>query len=318
MNVEKVELTKEDYKECLQFILRLRYLWGGATIDFASSGVKRDIGKYIHDHMGGKLAEIAVKKYLKSKYNITVELGFEKYKSTDDFMLGDIEKIVKDDGTVVDPKLKVEVKATKSSSRWWLISNNEFNSREYDIYILVIIDLPLDHIIRFFKDNLELKDEELKKTIPDFGVIEAEIKGIVWRDEFKNNTLAFNPGDSVVETEIFEEKTRITGANSEKKLENNQFTLSKIPEPFKIEGEYQFIERKTQRKDKEIITNYIKTLSDVKVSHRILGKFTLQSGKIYLIINRYLSPLRIANRGYPVRSVPNKEETWKEFLEKLV
>jgi len=316
--MEKVQITKEDYKEVLEFILKLKYLWGGATIDFASSGVKRDIGKYIHDHMGGKLAEIAVKKYLKSKYNITVELGFEKYESTDDFMLGDIEKVVKDDGTVVDPKLKVEIKATKSSSRWWLISNNEFNSREYDIYILAIIDLPLDHIIRFFKDNLELKDEELKKTIPDFGLIEAKIKGIVWRGEFKNNTLAFNSGDSVFETEIFEEKTRITGTKSEKKLENNQFTLSKIPELFKIEGEYQFIERKTQREDKEIITNYIKTLSDVKVSHRILGDFTLQSGKIYLIINRYLSSLRIANKGYPLRSVPNKEETWKDFLEKLV
>ena len=314
----KVQITKEDYKEVLEFILKLKYLWGGATIDFASSVVKRDMGKYIHDHMGGKLAEIAVKKYLKSKYNLNVELGFEKYGSPEDFMKGDIEKVIMPDGTSKSPKIKVEIKATKPSSRWWLISDNEFNAREYDIYILVIIDLPLDHIIRFFKDNLELKDEELKKTIPDFGIIEAEIKGIVWREEFKNNTLAFNSGDSVFETDIFEEKTRITGTNSEKKLENNQFILSKIPGSFKIEGEYQFIERKTQRKDKEIITNYIKTSSDVKVSHGILGDFTLQSGKIYLIINRYLSPLRIANKGYPLRSVPNKEETWKDFLEKLV
>src|SRR3989338_1908020 len=191
MNMEKVKLTKEDYKECLQFILKLKYLWGGATIDFASSGVKRDIGKYIHDHMGGKLAEIAVKKYLKTKYDITVELGFEKYESADDFMLGDIEKVVKEDGGKVNPKLKVEIKATKSSSRWWLVSDNEFSSREYDVYILVIIDLPLDHIIRFFKDNLELKDSDLKVAIPDFGVIEAEIKGIVWRSDFDTNTLKF-------------------------------------------------------------------------------------------------------------------------------
>lgn len=310
----KVQITRDDYKEVLEFILKLRYLWGGATIDFASSGVKRDIGKYIHDHMGGKLAEIAVKKHLKEKYDLNVELGFEKYESADDFMLGDIEKVVKEDGTKVDPKLKVEIKATKSSSRWWLISDNEFHSREYDVYILVIIDLPLDHIIRFFRDSLELQDNELKEAIPDFGIVEAEIKGIVWRDEFDNNTLSFNPGDSVFETEIFEEKSRIVGTPEVKELAENKFTLTKIPEPFEITGSYQFLERANRR----ATTKYIKAVSDITIKHRILGEFKLPAGKSYLIIDRYLSPLRIANKGYPLRSVPNKEETWNEFLEKLV
>ena len=44
--MDKIKISKEDYEECLKFILKLRYLWGGATIDFASSGVKRDVGKY--------------------------------------------------------------------------------------------------------------------------------------------------------------------------------------------------------------------------------------------------------------------------------
>ena len=315
MNMEKVKLTKEDYKECLQFILKLKYLWGGATIDFASSGVKRDIGKYIHDHIGGKLAEIAVKKFLKQKYSLNVELGFEKYTSAEDFMLGDIEKVVKSDGTKISPKLKVEIKATKPSSRWWLISDDEFISREYEVYILVVIDLPLDHIIRFFKDSLKLDDKELEKAIPDFGTIGAEIKGIVWRDEFKNNTLKFNAGDSVFETEIFELKSRIIGTAAPAQLKNNEFSLKRTPAPFKISGQYEFFVKTSSRGTE---TRYIKTISDITITHKILGEYKLAKGKIFLIIDKYLSPLRIANKGYPLRNVPNKEETWKEFLKKLV
>ncbi|MBI5391418.1 hypothetical protein HZB00_00280 [Candidatus Woesearchaeota archaeon] len=312
--MEKIKITKEDYEECLKFILKLKYLWGGATIDFASSGVKRDIGKYIHDHIGGKLAEIAVKKFLKQKYNLNIELGFEKYTSAEDFMLGDIEKVTKSDGTKVSPKLKVEIKATKLSSRWWLISDNEFDSREYDVYILVVIDLPLDHILRFFKDSLKLDDKELEKAIPDFGTIDAEIKGIVWRDEFKNNTLKFNAGDSVFETEIFDVRPRIMGTATETQLRNNEFTLKKIPQSFKINGQYKFYVKTSPRGAE---TKYIKTISDVVISHKILGEYTLGKGKIFLITDKYLSPLRIANRGYPLRSVPNKEATWKDFLKKL-
>jgi len=312
--MEKVKITKDDYEECLKFILKLRYLWGGATIDFASSGVKRDIGKYVHDHIGGKLAEIAVKKFLKQKYNLVVELGFEKYNSPEDFMLGDIEKIIFPDGKKVSPKLKVEIKGTKPSSRWWLISDNEFNSREYDVYILVVIDLPLDHIIRFFKDSLKLEDEELEKAIPDFGETEAGIKGIVWRDEFKSNTLQFKAGDSVFETEIFEERPRIMGTATATQLKNNEFTLKKIPEIFKISGQYEFY---VKNSSKGAETKYIKILSDVIISHKFLGVYNLDKGKIFLITDKYLSPLRIANRGYPLRNVPNKDETWKEFLKKL-
>lgn len=318
MNMEKVELTKDDYKECLQFILKLKYLWGGATIDFASSGVKRDIGKYIHDHMGGKLAEIAVKKYLKKKYKLNIELGFEKYTSADDFMLGDIEKVILPNGKSVPPKLKVEVKATKSSSQWWLISDDEFNSREYDIYILVIIDLPLDHIIRYFKENLKLNNQELETAIPDFGVIEAEIKGIVWRNEFESNTLKFKAGDSVFETEIFEEKSRIVGETYEINLSNNELVLTKVSEPFEINGQYKILARKTAKVRKSGETKYIKALSNLKITHKFLGEYKLDKNKIYLIRDRYLSPLRISNKGYPIRNVPNKEEVWKEFLKKLV
>lgn len=255
-----------------------------------------------------------MKKFLKQRYNLNVELGFEKYTSAEDFMLGDIEKVIKSDGTKVSPKLKVEIKATKLSSRWWLMSDSEFDSREYDVYILVVIDLPLDHIVRFFKDSLKLDDEDLEKAIPDFGAIDAEIKGIVWREEFKNNTLKFNAGDSVFETEIFDARPRIMGTATATQLSNNEFTLKKIPQSFKINGRYEFYVKTSPRGAE---TKYIKTISDVVISHKILGDYILGKGKIFLIIDKYLSPLRIANRGYPLRSVPNKEATWKDFLKKL-
>ena len=64
-------------------------------------------------------------------------------------------------------------------------------------------------------------------------------------------------------------------------------------------------------------TIYVKALSGISVSHSILGEYRLKQG-IFLVADKKLSPLRIANRGYPIRIVPNEEKRWKEFLKKLV
>ena len=104
------------------------------------------------------------------------------------------------------------------------------------------------------------------------------------------------------------------GTATATQLKNNEFTLKKIPEIFKINGQYEFY---VKNSSKGAETKYIKILSDVIISHKFLGVYNLDKGKIFLITDKYLSPLRIANRGYPLRNVPNKDETWKEFLKKL-
>ncbi|NCO97174.1 MAG: hypothetical protein COY38_00745 [Candidatus Aenigmarchaeota archaeon CG_4_10_14_0_8_um_filter_37_24] len=91
--------------------------------------------------------------------------------------------------------------------------------------------------------------------------------------------------------------------------------MKKVLQPFKIMGKYEFYIKTSSRGTE---TKYIKAISDLSISHKMLGKYKLNKGKIFLIIDKNLSPLRIANRGYPLRSIPNRDETWKEFLKKLV
>jgi hypothetical protein len=90
--------------------------------------------------------------------------------------------------------------------------------------------------------------------------------------------------------------------------------LKKGPSPFKISGKYEFYVKKSTKGTE---TRYIKTLSDVKVKHKFLGEYNLAKDKVFLAVDKNLSPLRIANRGYPLRNVPNEDKTWNKFLKRI-
>jgi hypothetical protein len=137
-------LDKSDYTKCLEFVLNLYYLWDAPRGDFRSSGQERDIGKYINDHIGGKLAEVAVQKILAAQ-GINIKVGFEKYTEEKELHQGDIEGVRNNStsGPYRASNLKVQIKETKPRNRWWTIPWNEWTGARQDAYVLVRVGFPL-------------------------------------------------------------------------------------------------------------------------------------------------------------------------------
>ena len=67
-------LTQQDYFKCLDFAIRSYYEGAQAKSDFLT-GEKREIGKYSHNIIIGKLAEIAFAKFLYQYYKKVMEVS---------------------------------------------------------------------------------------------------------------------------------------------------------------------------------------------------------------------------------------------------
>ena len=315
-----VNLTKEDYKKCLNFILKLRYLWNGAIGDFRSSGVKRDIGKYIHDHMGGKLGEIAVQKFLEREFKLETKADFDKYESAEDYQRADIVAVKKDAWVV--PQIKVDVKDTKPSSRWILIPVNLSTSALCDYFIFVSVDMPLDQLILYFRDCLPIEnDPELQKSIKDFTDIKANVLGVLSKGELMKRVVQFKAKDSLPEVQFFAKRKKIPeGLN--KKLGNEiKFEVGHL-------GEYSFkadkpcyihsgkVTRERKGKTKTEDSIYIEALQDTALNNNFFGGYELPKG-IYKVVHETLSPLREDNYGLPIKSVTCFEKDWRKFISDL-
>ena len=173
-------------------------------MDFASTGVKRDVGDYVNDITIGKLAEMAVKRFLQEQYGFEVDLDFDFYEDASQIDDGDIRWIKTKDGIkIARPQLHpVDIKSTKGSSKWLLIRKEEFENRVYDMYISVKVSIPESHLIDFLggekidamvaslKDDSELSKKHmemlilgLKKKHEELFPIKAEVMGWIGRKE---------------------------------------------------------------------------------------------------------------------------------------
>jgi hypothetical protein len=317
-----VTLTKEDYELCMEFILKLRYLWGGVAGDFRSSGVKRDIGKYIHDHMGGKLGEIAVHKFLKREFGVEVLLDFEKYENGDDFSKLDIVGVL-DDGKIRKPKLAIDIKDSKPTSRWTLIPADLSSTETADYYIIVSVDMPLDKLIHYFKPHLKLTEEPLKKAIPDFAEISATVIGFISKKQLKEKSYLFNKGTVLPELLFFTGRAKIPDELS--KTSNAKKIILNIPGI----GSHEFNVMKGKisiysgsyartRKGKEKVLDgvYIEAEEDSVLANPKLGIYPLKAG-IYKFEPKELSALRENNFAVPTNAISSTKEDWEELIKKL-
>lgn len=199
-----VSLPEEDYIQCVLFALASYYNNIQTTMDFASTGVKRDVGDYVNDITIGKLAEMAVKRFFQEQYGLEVDLDFDFYEDASQIDDGDIRWIkTKDGAKIVRPQLHpIDIKSTKGSSKWLLIRKEEFENRIYDMYISVKVSIPESHLIDFLggekidtmiaslKDDSELSKKHmemlvlgLKKKHEGLFPIKAEVMGWIGRKE---------------------------------------------------------------------------------------------------------------------------------------
>lgn len=200
-----VALTEEDYLKCTAFSLGMWYSekargdWRGA--------MQRDIGDYINDHGGGKLAEIAFCRFLEN-FGLKGEPNFEIYPGPQEIDRGgDVWKLFKAaDGQEVEPKIFVDVKKTKSNSKYFLVDEREFQNRRYDAYVSVLLSMPLDHLAAFIAPRLtdylnKLKivgetAEEATQKIQEMATttlsrLEAKMAGFIWRTDLEEKGVIY-------------------------------------------------------------------------------------------------------------------------------
>jgi hypothetical protein len=320
----KILLKREDYEICLKFVLKLRYLWGGRIGDFRSSGIKRDVGKYIHDHIGGKLAEIAFCKFCEREFGVRTKPDFEKYEEREEFAKGDIVALF-DEGTWREPRIKIDVKDTKPTSRWELIPSDLSSTHAMDYFVFVIVDLPLNHIVQYFKVGIDFEDEEeLLSKIPNFQNIQAEVIGLLSRDDLKSRAFYFEEGTEIPEVEFFKPRKRKPPGELAEILPEADLISLNIGSlgvlEFVFTGRLKLyqgnVERTRERKKVQVFETYIQCVEDVVLENEFLGRYSLEKG-FYKIEVRSLSRLRENNYGIPVRVLPSKREKWKEMLSLL-
>lgn len=176
----------------MHFALRMWYGGGKSTLDWRRAG-RRDIGDYISDHMQGKLAELGFAKMLQERYNIRAEVDLEVRPGMQVVNETDI-KMVTVGVERRRPKIKIDVKATTPTSKWFLVDAREFQNRRYDVYVLVLVDLPEDHIIRFTADKIGLPPD-LKPLIRPLSAIDADILGFAYREDVEAKGRLYRAGE---------------------------------------------------------------------------------------------------------------------------
>jgi len=192
-----VYIDEEGYaKMCID---ALKILNKTAASDYGSSR-QRDLGQLWGDMTRGYLAEFALAKFLKQKWNIDVELGHERGELAD-YLPADIHSVQKPGEENRTPNIKIGIKGSKWNGIWLDIPGAQFNHS--DIHIFVKVGTSRDHLFAYFKHISVFKDKILKKgmevgslnqveaqslydQLPTFEPVPAYITGFVPSDlEFK-------------------------------------------------------------------------------------------------------------------------------------
>lgn len=196
----KTVLGLNEYTNALLFALRMWYYGKKSTHEWRRAG-RRDLGKYINDHVTGKLAEIAFAKMLKECYGIGAEVDLEVRRGSHLMNETDI-KTVEVEGVRRPPRLKLDVKGTGPRSKYLLIDAQEFKSRRYDVYVLVLVDLPRDHLLGFFADETKLPPD-LRKFAESLrsrlAKIKAVVRGFAYREDIETRGRLYKAGEKLLD-----------------------------------------------------------------------------------------------------------------------
>jgi len=188
----QIVLGVDDYFGCMLFALRMWYFGKKSTLDWRKAG-RRDIGKYINDHLQGKLAELSFAKMLQQKYGIGAEIDLEIRPGMHIVNQTDLKSICVG-GERRRPKIGIDVKATTPKSKYLLIDAQEFSDRRYDAYVLVFVDLPRDHLIRFLATRMELP-ADLREAVQPLSSINANVLGFAYRSDIEKKGKTFKAGE---------------------------------------------------------------------------------------------------------------------------
>ena len=134
---------------------------------------RREIGEFLFNQMGGKLGELAFRKFLHDRFGIEARVSFEVEKELPG------QDIFEAAGRT--PKIKVSIKTTKIQNFNLWVNEEEIDLS--DAYVLCRVDLPSDHLFRVLREHEKLS--AIREIIPELSEVEAEVVGFAWRNELK-------------------------------------------------------------------------------------------------------------------------------------
>lgn len=234
-----VWLDKDDYLTALINALWLAPVFAGT--DFGSSR-QRDMAQVWTDTARGFLGEIAVSKFFKDKFSVSVKRETRRGE-LEEFLSSDISEVMFPNENWRKLTLKISIKTTKFNGRW--LDAPGAQGEHSDVFILVKLGILRHHFLAFLKALSFLKDKlfppakemkllsgkqekELWDEIPEFDPIPAYISGYLYKKEL---TL---PIHSIVATLKGRKNKRIcithgVGLFSPENLKNHQKILELNP-----------------------------------------------------------------------------------------
>lgn len=299
----KYRITKKDFDTAFDFALRY-HLDPKKSQTSRTSGASRGLGGVLDSFIIGKLVELGVSNVLKSfNKNKNYILDFDIKQNNDILNEPDIVKVI-ENKKERKPKCFLEIKNISKDDRWIGLTTEQFetikkSSKLEDIFIIGA------YIQNNNKGNFKQKDllgiylkdkfdSKIFKDFSDIDNIEIVIEYAISGKELTKHGLEFKKGFFMYETEIFElagkqtdsnitkEKFKKIGTFSNGILEryvmDNKFPDPKFIENISFKGKIELYEKLNQKSSRR----FIRCLTNVSISNRVLGTFNLEKGKTYL------------------------------------
>lgn len=193
--LQLVWLDTDDYTRAITRALPQALKFAAA--DFGSSR-QRDLGQLWTDTARGFLGEIAFQRFLKNRFDCTIEPDLSMDKSKQEYITTDIKEVLDENtGIMRSPKINVSIKTGKFNSRWM----DEYSASKtiaIDAFVFVRVGTAREHFISFLKSISFLETKlfpeaerlgeidrqtktEILNSIPNFEPVPAYIAGYLSR-----------------------------------------------------------------------------------------------------------------------------------------
>lgn len=132
---------------------------------------QRDLGQLWTDAIRGLLGEVAFAKWLRERFGAEAELDYRRGR-LQEFLPSDIKSL---NGR--PPRLGISIKTTKLQGIWLDVPYSQL--RHSEIFVLVRIGLPREHLLAFLKSISAVRDKILRRA-QDLRVVTPEEAEEVW------------------------------------------------------------------------------------------------------------------------------------------
>lgn len=156
-------LKPEWVDKALSFAVGITSTNSQSTLDFSNPEINRTSSvDTTADTVEGKLAEMVFARFLRHNFDIKIKLDLRIYNDKDIIDYGQDLDYLEIDGIKYSSRNRIDVKGTRSYSKWLLIEKNKFWA---DAYVIGLMNLP-----RNFEHDIScLKNKSVKGTIAGFG-----------------------------------------------------------------------------------------------------------------------------------------------------